>query len=229
MRQHAREAAVGLFRLWHALTWRVAAKLSLWWQTGRARALFDDVGRDVRCYGRVHRMGSGRVRLGQSGNLYDGVLLETQGSGTIDIGDDFVLNRGVVISAHSGVHLGNGVMVGEQTSIRDHDHAHGSGAPLREQGYVSAPIVVEDDVWIGRGCAVLKGVRIGRGAVVAANAVVTRDVPAGAVVAGVPARPVPRSAAAGASARAGAAPRDGAGAGAGAGGGEAAPTRRDDP
>jgi acetyltransferase-like isoleucine patch superfamily enzyme len=47
-------------------------------------------------------------------------------------------------------------------------------------------------VWIGRGAAVLAGVRIGDGAVVAANAVVTRDVAAGAVVGGVPARPLPQ-------------------------------------
>jgi acetyltransferase-like isoleucine patch superfamily enzyme len=52
----------------------------------------------------------------------------------------------------------------------------------------SEPTVLEDNVWLGAGVIVLKGVRIGRGAVVGAGAVVTRDVPAGSVVAGVPAR-----------------------------------------
>ncbi|WP_309025292.1 DapH/DapD/GlmU-related protein [Pelagicoccus sp. SDUM812002] len=53
-----------------------------------------------------------------------------------------------------------------------------------------SPIVVEDDVWIGAGAILLPGVRIGRGAIVAAGAVVTKDVPAFARVGGVPATPL---------------------------------------
>jgi acetyltransferase-like isoleucine patch superfamily enzyme len=53
---------------------------------------------------------------------------------------------------------------------------------------IAKPIVIEDDVWIGTHAVILPGVRIGRGAVVAAGAIVTRDVPAGVIVAGVPAR-----------------------------------------
>jgi acetyltransferase-like isoleucine patch superfamily enzyme len=55
------------------------------------------------------------------------------------------------------------------------------------------PVVIEDDVWIGFGSAVLKGVTIGRGAVVAAMSVVTKDVPAYTIVAGNPAREIGRS------------------------------------
>lgn len=58
------------------------------------------------------------------------------------------------------------------------------GQPLTSSG----PIIVEDDAWIGFGVAILENIRIGAGAVVAAGAVVTRDIPAGAVVAGNPAR-----------------------------------------
>jgi acetyltransferase-like isoleucine patch superfamily enzyme len=66
-------------------------------------------------------------------------------------------------------------------------NAHGGDARLRPP-LVSRPVVIEDDAWIGIGAIVLKGVRIGRGARVAAGAVVTRDVPDGATVAGNPAR-----------------------------------------
>ncbi|WP_165251625.1 DapH/DapD/GlmU-related protein [Adlercreutzia sp. ZJ304] len=55
-----------------------------------------------------------------------------------------------------------------------------------------APIHIEDDVWIGSGAIVLPGVRIGRGSVVAAGAVVTKDVPSMTVVGGIPAKPIKR-------------------------------------
>jgi acetyltransferase-like isoleucine patch superfamily enzyme len=82
-------------------------------------------------------------------------------------------------------------MIGELVSIRDFDHViDQSEIPMRTQGFVGAPVVVEDDVWIGRGVAILKGVRIGRGAVIGANAVVNRDIPPYSIAVGVPARVV---------------------------------------
>lgn len=82
-------------------------------------------------------------------------------------------------------------MIGEYASVRDANHRRGAG-PLRDSGHEAAAITIGRQVWIGRGAVVLAGVRIGDGALVAANAVVTRDVPAGAVVGGVPARPLHR-------------------------------------
>jgi acetyltransferase-like isoleucine patch superfamily enzyme len=81
-------------------------------------------------------------------------------------------------------------MIGEYTSIRDANHRFGEGAAIRDSGYEAKPIEIGANVWIGRGATVLAGVRIGDNAVVGANAVVTRDIPAGAVAVGVPARPL---------------------------------------
>jgi len=64
----------------------------------------------------------------------------------------------------------------------------GGGGPAVRREHEGAPIVIEDSAWIGAGAIILAGVTIGRNAVVGAGSVVTKDVPAGAVVAGNPAR-----------------------------------------
>ena len=139
--------------------------------------------------GAVELHGTRRITLGRRLHVYPGQYWETQGAGTLDIGDGVVLSRGVHLVAHAGVHIGAGSMIGEYASVRDANHRRGAG-PLRDSGHVAAPVHIGRGVWIGRGAVVLAGVRIGDGAVVAANAVVTHDVAAGAVVGGVPARPL---------------------------------------
>jgi acetyltransferase-like isoleucine patch superfamily enzyme len=81
--------------------------------------------------------------------------------------------------------IGNNVAVGNYTLVMDTDfHAVGDHTKPGE----CSPVVIEDDVWLGARVTVLKGVHIGRGAVVAAGAVVTRDVPPYTLVGGVPAK-----------------------------------------
>ena len=134
--------------------------------------------------------GTGDIRLGPELYLYRELYLETQGEGHIAIGAGAVLSRGVHIVAHASVVLEEGVMVGEYTSIRDANHRVLKGQSVRGTGHEAKPIRICKNAWIGRSVAILPGVEIGEGAVVGANAVVTQNVPAGAVVAGVPARPL---------------------------------------
>lgn len=85
-----------------------------------------------------------------------------------------------------GITIGDGVMIGPKVSLITGGHP----LPLaeRREHLSFAPITIEDDVWIGTAAVITQGVTIGAGAVVAAGAVVTHDVPAGTMVAGVPAR-----------------------------------------
>ncbi|MEU2563340.1 DapH/DapD/GlmU-related protein [Streptomyces longispororuber] len=103
-------------------------------------------------------------------------------------GKNVFVNQGCTFMDKGGIRIGNGVMIAPKVSLITGGHP----LPLAERReYLSfAPIVVEDDVWIGTAAVVLQGVTIGTGAVVAAGAVVTRDVPARSLVAGVPARVV---------------------------------------
>lgn len=96
------------------------------------------------------------------------------------------------------VHIwgGGGVTIGDYTLIASHvvitSLTHDKHATRYRDSLLRAPVVIENNVWIGAGAIILPGVLIGRGAIVGAGAVVTRDVPPGAVVFGVPARELGR-------------------------------------
>lgn len=173
------------------LALRLGPSLRRLWSFACLRQQLTEVPSSLVCEGPVELHGTRQVRLGRNLYVYPGQYWETRESGTLDIGDDVVLSRGVHLVAFASVSLGAGTMVGEYASVRDANHRRGDGE-IRHSGHDARPVVIGRQVWIGRGACVLAGVRIGDGAVVAANAVVTHDVPAGVVVAGVPARPVQR-------------------------------------
>ena len=143
--------------------------------------------------GRVELHGTRNIHLGRHALIYPGVYLETQGAGSITLGDGVVLSSGVHIVAFERVMLGSGCMVGEYTSIRDANHRL-DAVSIRHSGHVSAAIDIGNNVWIGRGACVLMGANIGENSVVAANAVVTKPVGAQQIVGGVPAKALRKNA-----------------------------------
>jgi acetyltransferase-like isoleucine patch superfamily enzyme len=124
------------------------------------------------------RAGAGAIELGHVG-LYPGVKLHCRGAGRMVIGDGTFLNRDARIFAGGTVTLGRHCMVSWQTVITDF-----AGFDATAQ---FAPVVLEDEVWIGNRAIILGGTRLGRGCVVAAGAVVQGDFPAGSILAGKPA------------------------------------------
>ncbi|MGS2720588.1 sugar O-acetyltransferase [Paraglaciecola aestuariivivens] len=105
----------------------------------------------------------------------------------IQVGKNFYANHGVVILDAAPVIFGQNVMLAPGVLISTSSHPLDS--LLRQKGLETAkPITVGDNVWIGMGAKVLDGVVIGNNAVIAAGAVVNKDVPANTVVAGVPAK-----------------------------------------
>lgn len=140
--------------------------------------------------GQIEVHGSGQIALGKNLFLYPGLYFETRDTGSITVGDGVVMSRGVHLVSYDEITIGEGTGIGEYTSIRDANHTRGDGSSVRTSGHQGHRISIGRNVWIGRGVTVLPGVTIGDNAVVGANAVVVRDVPAGCVVAGVPARPI---------------------------------------
>lgn len=109
----------------------------------------------------------------------------------IKIGSDSLIGEYSVIRGQGGVTIGDRVYTSPMTQIIAVNHVFDDPhRPFVEQGITARGITIEDDVWLGSACVVTDGVRIGKGAMVAAGAVVIEDVPAHTVVAGVPARVV---------------------------------------
>jgi acetyltransferase-like isoleucine patch superfamily enzyme len=112
----------------------------------------------------------------------------------ISLGDDVFIGLGATFSATmSSIQIGHKVMFGPHVTIMAGDHNTSVLGQFMadvkdKRPEDDLPVVIDDDVWIGAGATVLKGVHIGRGSIVAAGAVVVKDVPAYAVVGGVPAR-----------------------------------------
>lgn len=104
------------------------------------------------------------------------------------------INRYTVIDAFEKVEIGRNTLIGPHCYIGDHDRGVIEGVPVTEAPLQGAPIIIGNNVWIGSGVVITKGVTIGDNAVVGAGAVVTKDVPENTKVAGVPARPLEKRA-----------------------------------
>lgn len=141
--------------------------------------------------------------LGERVTAYTWTEFNVEPTGLLEVGDDTIL-VGAVFMCAEHVRIGKRVVVSYNVTIADCDfHPRDpeerkrdavANAPLGDKSLrpplVARPVVIEDDAWIGIGAIILKGVRVGAGARIAAGAVVTADVPAGATVAGNPARQV---------------------------------------
>jgi len=108
--------------------------------------------------------------------------------GKISIGTRTYVNRNTIIDACNLVQIGDDCAIGPNCYITDHDHGFDLKNPPLQFPLKSKPTRIGDKVWVGANSVILKGVHVGDGAVIGAGSVVTKDVPAAAIVMGVPAR-----------------------------------------
>ena len=135
------------------------------------------------------------IEIGKGVCIREGARIEVvKDGGKIEIGDGTSIQLGFHCGAAKYVRIGRDVLIAGRVYISDHDHVfhHRDLPPRKCKELAVAPVDIGDGVWLGEGCVVLKGVSLGRRAVVGANAVVTKSVPDGCVVGGVPAKIIRR-------------------------------------
>ena len=140
----------------------------------------------------IHESSGGSVELAEHVKLYSDIIIETGDGGRLTIGTEtHVQPRCQLMSYVGPLQIGSRVEIAPNCAFYPYDHGFEPGKHIRNQPLkTKGGIVVGDDVWLGFGVIVLDGVRIGKGAVIGAGAVVTEDVPDGAIAFGVPARVV---------------------------------------
>ena len=130
----------------------------------------------------------GRVDFGRFVWIGDRTKIRCH-EGLVEIGAKTVIGQECTISAYQRVRIGEQCVIADRAMFIDFDHGVVEvERPIRLQGIYKRDIEVGSNVWIGYGACVLRGVRVGDNAIVGTNSVVTKDVPANAVVAGIPAR-----------------------------------------
>jgi acetyltransferase-like isoleucine patch superfamily enzyme len=147
------------------------------------------IGAKPRIGGRVRIDRPWCVTMGSRIDIEHGVFLKcVDDDATLILGDFVFIGTGSEIDTAHRITIGACTLIAPGVFITDHTHNAARGILLKEQGSKSAAVTIGTDVWLGAKSVILPGVTIGDGAVVGAGAVVTKDVPPNAIVAGIPAR-----------------------------------------
>ena len=122
----------------------------------------------------IRTFGNGRIRVGYKVSVRPNTEI-TAREGNIRIGSNCFINRNCMVVSHKEIIIADNVTIGPGTVIYDHDH-DGNG------GFISSPIHISKNVWIGANTTILKGVTIGENATIAAGSVISKNVPANVIV-----------------------------------------------
>lgn len=116
-----------------------------------------------------------KVNFGKGLSIRSGVIFNVSADGILDVGKNVFINFGTKINVRDHVVIGDGCMIGQDVLIYDHDHDYRSDN-FRDT-FITKPVTIGQNVWIGSGVIILKGVKIGDNSVIAAGTVVIKDVP----------------------------------------------------
>ncbi|MDR0181664.1 acyltransferase [Lysobacter arvi] len=140
---------------------------------------------------RIRTSGGGTIRFASNGDriyVSRGCDLIASG-GSISIGHGTFFNKGCTVVSHDRIDIGSDVMFGPNASVFDSDHRCEIGAiPFRRQGFITSPVSIGSNVWIGQGGVVTKGSQIADSTAIAANSVVRGVLPPNGLYGGIPAK-----------------------------------------
>lgn len=170
-------------------TW-IPTRIGLLFRSVAYRPLWKKVHGNYHIHSGVTIIGWENIELGSNASFMKNSYIYAHENGSLKVGDNISVNSNVQIGASGGkVVIGNDCLIGPNVVIRAANHNFERGdIPINKQGHSAGEIIIGDDVWIGANSVILPDVIIGRGTIVAAGAVVTKNVAPYSIIGGVPAK-----------------------------------------
>ena len=124
----------------------------------------------------------GELRIGSGFKMRDGAKLRVRRGARCIMGKNVSINSGNVINCQNSITLGDNVILSPNVQIYDHDHDYACDGGVAAGKYITGPVEIGSNVWIGANCVILRGTKIGDNCVIGANSVVKGEIPANSVV-----------------------------------------------
>lgn len=118
-----------------------------------------------------------KLIFGDRVSIHSGTRISAVEGGSISFGNHCFVNRNCIIASRERIVIGDGVAIGPNVMIYDHDHKMTPSVPIKESGYKLAAVEIGSDTWIGAGVIILAGTKIGNHCTVGAGSVVKQEVP----------------------------------------------------
>lgn len=126
--------------------------------------------------------GKSELRIGKKLKMHNGAKIRVRKGGKLDIGKNFGMSNGCVVTAYDHICIGDNVMLGPNVLIYDQDHDYRAEGGVAEMKFKTAPVTIGNNVWIGANSVILRGTTIGDNSIVGAGAIVKGHFPANSVV-----------------------------------------------
>lgn len=133
---------------------------------------------------------NGRIIFHDRVTIEGGCRFVSAREGTIDIGEGSIVTTGAIINGGADIRVGRQCIIGPRASINANEHKFERGVPVREQDFMHADVVIEDDCWLAANVVIMKGVTLAKGTIIGAGAVVTKDTEPYSINVGAPARKI---------------------------------------
>ena len=141
------------------------------------------IGKAVRMYrnAAVRCSNGGRIIIGEKARIDTDAVLTVRNHGNLELGDNVGVGPGNMIVCHEHISIGKNTIMGPNVLIYDHDHAF-SADNIEKRKYVTEPVHIGENCWIGAGTIVLRGTTIGNNCIVGAGAVIKGTYPDGSII-----------------------------------------------
>ena len=120
------------------------------------------------------------VKIGRMVRVHSGCKIKARSGGALTLEEGAKLNYNCILACHESITIGAGTVFGPSVYVYDHDHDYHH--PLREDRYLSAPVIIGKNCWIGANAVILRGSTIGDNCVIGAGCIIKGDIPANTVV-----------------------------------------------